>query len=913
MGELTESQLLALWGKSDRSSPSNYHPLLFHLLDVGNCAQLLWRSALSDGLRKQLARALGFAPTELASAEQVAVLLAAQHDLGKASAFQLKEAVPELKRRAEDAGYSIESKSEKPHATVTAALLGSLAENGKAGWTSDEFDVRDLLSQITGGHHGTVASQSRLLDADNPCTCGKGIWEEARTGLLHEVCNALYPGSTIVTLPGPLIHPALIPLLAGFISVADWIGSSETYFPPTGSVTIREYSTVSRERAGAAMQAFGWNDRPEFAPPADFGEIFSDPKKGPFKPNCMQKAVVELVSSTTEPYLMIVEAAMGEGKTEAAVFAIDRALTAGLAHGFYIAMPTQATGNALFGRIHNGYFTKRAHSGRLNLHLVHGGSLLSDLYEELQMAANGAKPEDIEGALVAESWFVPKKQALLAPFGVGTIDQALLGSLQTSHWFVRLFGLAGKIVVFDEVHAYDVYMGVLLDNLLGWLKILGCRAVMLSATLPRERRRALFSAWGSTEVPEVLYPRVSFLTDGGAEAKHVPSKQPAKPLEVVYAPNDLTLLAERIRTDLPDGGCAAIICNTVARAVEAYDSLGPELAKDGWSVSLFHARTPAIWRKDAEQAALSQFGKPVTEGIDKRPTKSLLIATQVIEQSLDLDFDWMASDIAPIDLLLQRSGRLWRHERNARPVARARLVVLCGKRADGLPDFPKGCTDIYDEAVLLRTARTLIAGELRVPDCIESLVEEVYGAGAAAVTAPAWANALAEADQRSKRDSELETRKAEAVTIHKAAETMQPDEMGAILNQEMDGSGTTMRVRDSDDPAVHATVRAATRTGRPGVPVVLCGTDSDGRAMGHVQVKRNPDAAWLRRQLEWALSVSSRKLFGLLMNCETPWSKIAPIRFHRRLQFDHGVCTDLPGVRLTISRERGLVDESVDK
>src|SRR5207248_6281763 len=121
---------------------------------------------------------------------------------------------------------------------------------------------------------------------------------------------------------------------------------------------------------------------------------------------------------------------------------------------------------------------------------------LNPRFERLRYAAWVYDEEKRPSAVVAEEWFARnKKQALLAPFGVGTIDQALLAVLQTRHVFVRLFGLAGKCVVLDEVHAYDAYMTTLMERLLRWLAALGCPVMLLSATLPRDKRVKLLRAY----------------------------------------------------------------------------------------------------------------------------------------------------------------------------------------------------------------------------------------------------------------------------------------------------------------------------------------------------------------------------------------------------------------------------------
>lgn len=629
---MTEHTLLRLWGKTDKFDASRYHPLLFHLLDVGFVARDMWR-VLSPHIRAGLAASLGLTETD---AEQVVVLLAAQHDLGKASAFQTKAPCLFDQVAAVGLTFAEQAPPQEPHGYVTAATLPLFAEQGEGGWQASRPSAR-RLARIVGGHHGTFPTASDLLeDRMTPRTLGGEAWSEARRALLQALAETLYPDAPSVALSTPTLDdPTLAPLLGGFVSVADWIGSSQAHFPPAGPISLKDYAPRARRQAQQALDAFGWTRRPRFSAPAAFGDLFQDKEGRPFTPNPMQTEVVRVADAATEPYLLIVEEAMGQGKTEAALYALDRALTTQQAHGFYIAMPTQATGNAMFERILHDYLREpragderprpRRHGGRQNLQLVHSGSFLSTAFDALQLAANDSGPGGEAERVVAESWFTARKQALLAPFGIGTIDQSLLSVLQARHWFVRLFGLAGKVVVFDEVHAYDVYMSKILGRLLGWLRALGCTVVLLSATLPRSRRRELCAAWAADAAPqEEPYPRVTVVNAGAAQTLPVTSQADEKAVRLERAGVGFQPLAERLRGDLPEGGCAAVICNTVGRAQEAYDLFRAELAKDGWEVLLFHARTPALWRQERERDVLDRYGKQ-----GERPRRSVLSRNRV--------------------------------------------------------------------------------------------------------------------------------------------------------------------------------------------------------------------------------------------------------------------------------------------
>ncbi len=914
---VSDALLLRLWGKSDERDEAGYHPLLFHLLDVGFCARSLWRDGLSPLTRSLLADVLCLSEEE---AQQVCVLLAAQHDLGKASAFQLKPSVRALAAQARAAGFDISSSllQEQPHGYVTACTLPSLAAGGAGGWQA-EINTAFLLGRITGGHHGTfptkaeLAPQSMSLSA----TLGTGLWDDARRALLLRVQAIMFPNTSPVALP-TLDAAALVPLVGGFVSVADWLGSSKTHFSPSPLRSVTEYAALSEEWAAQAVRDFGWTARPQFAAPAAFGDIFQSKDGTPFAPNPMQREVAARADNAQGPYLLIVEAAMGEGKTEAALYAVDRALTTHQAGGFFLALPTQATGNAMFERVLHDYLERRAQGGSFNFQLIHAGSWNSPVFDKLKLAANTPGREDEQSRIAAQQWFTHKKQALLAPFGVGTIDQSLLGVLQTRHWFVRLFGLAGKVVVFDEVHAYDVYMGTILARLLGWLRALGCTVVLLSATLPKAKRRELVQAWDSqADVPDAKYPRVTFIGNGEpAQSVHVRQETVApKQVDVSYAPPDLQVLAAAIKADLPDGGCAAVLCNTVARAQEAYRLLRDALEPAGWDVTLFHARTIANWRAAREEAVLAAFGKQSA----LRPRKAVLVATQVAEQSLDLDFDWMASDMAPADLLLQRLGRLWRHPRPTRPAVIPRFIVLCGEDAHGLPVFPEGTDHVYDKYVLLRSRHFLHPGLLALPDKIDPLVQDVYGGpDVPECLSAAWQEALEEA----KRNSESDARKS--IAHARTALVPAPGKGAKNVLAQGERAGDVLRnLYDDDDPLVHETLRAATREGDPSLTIVCAGTDANGRALAlppasipHAKADFQAHAQAARAMLGFAVSVSSQGLFHILKKDEyapAAWKDSPLLRYHRALTFDNGACHSVPGYRLRLSRDLGLEIEKASQ
>ncbi|WP_324715608.1 CRISPR-associated helicase Cas3' [Carboxydochorda subterranea] len=471
-----------------------------------------------------------------------------------------------------------------------------------------------------------------------------------------------------------------------------------------------------------------------------------------FPPNPLQRAIAQAVTGLGQPTLLLIETPMGTGKTEAALYAHTE-LQQVLGHrGLYVALPTMATGNGMFARLKDFLQRMGPRATPFDLQLQHGTAFLNPQYRAIQPYEVGDVQRDPEAAVVARTWFSARKRAMLSEYGVGTVDQALLGVLRVRHHFVRLWGLANRTVVLDEVHAYDAYTSGLVETLLRWLKTLGSSAIVMSATLPRSRRNAILKAY-AVEPPheDVPYPRITIAQGTEARSLQVLGL-PSRALAVGSAPRDLRELAPRLLDEVRDGGCLACIVNTVDRAQRLYQALGPgEAIEDqgirlgkqvaGIPVYLLHARYPAAERQKREEFLIRCFGK---EGYatGTRPHRAVLVATQVVEQSLDLDFDAMVTDLAPMDLVLQRAGRLHRFDLAAlskylggamgwsRPAAHASPRLWVAGLAEAPPDLESEHWDkVYAPYVLLMSWWALRRAQIvRIPEDLEALVEQVYDA-----------------------------------------------------------------------------------------------------------------------------------------------------------------------------------------
>ncbi len=883
-----------LWAKTDQDAgKSQYHPLLCHMLDVAAVGGLVWDHHLTPGLRGRLECAVG----DVGARSQVLFMTGA-HDIGKACpGFQKK--VPNL---CECLGLRFsDNDQDRPHGFVGAFVLNEIL-----GLHSSAA----LLGRIVGGHHGVFPRSADLRMGRD--TLGDDAWERARREVLNELADLMGRDlSRRSQSKAEITDPFLVPVLAGFTSVVDWIGSNQRFFPCASKsgkaveVSPAEYWRNAKDQAQKALSKLGWLPSVTFAEEARFDAVF--PR---FRANGLQRTAIQLALEQTSPYLMIVEAPMGQGKTEAALYAADLAMCRNFARGMYIAMPTQATANAMFKRVLDDYLKQRGHQGKLNLQLVHGNALLTEMEEVEEGEIPNYEPKSIGeegGDAEAQSWFVAKKRPLLAPFGVGTIDQSLLSVLQTKHWFVRLFGLTGKVVIFDEVHAYDAYMSTILERLLRWLAEVDCTVILLSATLSDAKRKALAKGYsGRDDVEYKRYPRITLArpryypnaqTDRCPVCAEIPMEE-QRAVGMRFAMTDLPTLTTSLSQQLEHGGCAAVICNTVNRSIEVHKHLRGNLTDT--ECSLFHARTLQMWRREREVEVLRKFGKggkkaDGTYANPHRPTRAVLVATQVIEQSLDLDFDLMVSEIAPVDLLLQRCGRLHRHPRQ-RPAGleTPQFIVLFDAEATGPPpeSFGKSIECVYDRYILLRTWLALRQREkVEVPAGIEALVETVYGELALAY-GDAWKAALEQAKGQMERTrNESEKAAGRLLVCHPRC----PRDLVEEFNDQL---------ADDEDPQVHKAVRAATREGDPSITIVMLPAAT--------VLTGDPDVSEVRALLDRSARLSHRGIFQRLRDDgESPaeWAKNSHLRHARLLRLDARNQGRVGNYVLTVDEELGVVVE----
>ena len=758
MGE--QATYWGYWGKTGSEwSPLGYHPLACHSLDVAAvCHALLARDT---GLRGVLARTMGLPPGQI---QAWCTFLVSLHDLGKfAEAFQQlsPELLHTLQSKTATRGYQLK------HDTLGLLLWSeylardrdvlALFLNEVSGSRSERMVLSAVKQWLAAamGHHGQPPHSEAAILAHH---FAEQDTVAAREYLLAVAGILLTDAAPLQSLMAPSDaaqrdRAGGTPsswALAGLTVLCDWIGSNAQYFGQAPArASLAEYWPIALERAESAVSTVGVLPATA-APSPNPHELF---------PDIAQWSPLQSAASTLElgagPQLFLLEDVTGSGKTEAAMILAGRLLSVGAADGLYYALPTMATANAMYSRVAQCYrHLFDAGPVQPSLILAHSARMLSGpfrntLQPEHQGTLKAYAADELEIDAQCTTWLADnRKKALLAQVGVGTIDQALQAILPVRHQSLRMMGLLRKILIVDEVHAFDPYMLRLLSGLLAFHGSMGGSAILLSATLPASVQEQLLRAYGGeVSTPgaagTVSYPLITRCGSGQVEQLPVdPAPSSCREVAVSFIETEaavVSLLAQEARR----GKAVCWVRNTVADATAGWEALRATLGDE--EATLFHARFAMGDRLAMEDRVLATFGKASTA---KERAGRFLVATQVVEQSLDLDFDVLVTDLCPIDLILQRAGRLHRHRRNksgtplAKPTAADQreppTLHIHAPALTTTPDaewfsahFP-GAAHVYPMHGQLWLAAKMLAerGRYRLPDDMRSLIEGVYGSAA---------------------------------------------------------------------------------------------------------------------------------------------------------------------------------------
>ncbi|PLA19414.1 CRISPR-associated helicase/endonuclease Cas3 [Rothia dentocariosa] len=855
--QLASVETSTLWAKTgSEETPSRGLSLPQHMTDAGSVAAELWDKWLSPGTKQRIMELLNLTQDE---AKSFACWVAATHDMGKATpefAGQLdsrgKEELRVFRDRIEEHKFNFPlhlttppAGTRCPHSTYSQSIIIKLLTERY----TDDVETAKTIASIAGAHHGVPAEY--FPETGRACAIFEGLndkWHQAWQELFEMTLEQTGADQVLKKLMSGTKIPVSVQLyLTGLVIMADWIASNPEYFP-MGTFSVE----AQHGRLNQGWEALGlehpWAAHIENSDTSDLYSSRFSWENPTLRP--MQEVVVEAARSMKGGGMMCIEAPMGQGKTEAGLIAAEILAQETGRSGLAFAAPTQVTSNALFDRVKAWAQGPAGGSEPHTMFLGHAKNQQQDSFRYLQRADIFDSEADVEGkqsirpntSVARHSWIGGRKRGILSTFVVCTIDQILMMALQSRHVMLRHLGLGSKVVIIDEVHAYDAYMGVYLKEALYWLGQMNAPVILMSATLPAHVRTSLMESYAegleiqdSTEWDfdddfdsedvtgpslDLDYPVIHTLT---AEDGYTPRKwQVTAPEEQVTAPEEQVTISirqigdeftdfDKVLEPLESGhGCAAVICNTVGRAQNAYEHLR---AKFGADVMLTHSRFTSKHRAEKEADLVSQLGKGAHRG-DGRPERLIVVGTQVIEQSLDLDFDVMVTDFAPVDLVLQRLGRLHRHERDdserpseyRSPICYVRGVEIFGSETQ-VPEFPKGSRSVYEPAILLSSYAQLLpyfdGKALRIPADMSELVQKAYED--TPKYPDAWNDAYQEAREEFNKNWETAERRAQSYLLkHPGAQTQTV--MADVMNNYINTKNGTLsedqigeaRVRDSD-------------------------------------------------------------------------------------------------------------------
>lgn len=944
-----------LWGKTpglapDADAEGTWLALQQHLRDSADVGMELADRWLPGAAFRRLDRATD------GEAQEFVGFLAGTHDLGKAQLrFQAQVRDSPLDERWRHVqgmqampDLALDERVERGHAVHSDAILfrglQRLHPDAKPRAISS-------LTAIAGCHHGKPSglgagqrTDTARHRVDDWLTKHGPAWEGLWGAMIDDIVERTGSAGVLdrVLRRGGLSAADQL-MLAGLVTMADWIASNQKLFPLTLSGRIAGDASRAEGALAALDLTTAWTANVDAEIP--FRQRFNWPDDAELRQ--AQLDVVRIARGVgSQPALLIIEAETGSGKTEAALLAAEILAAEIGSGGVAFALPTMATADAMFARVQTWVSSASTDDDQLHsLFLGHSRAALNqdyaDLVERTRSVASDAPEQRLD--VVAHQWLSGRRRGLLSEFVVCTVDQILMCALATKYVTLRHLGLAGKVLVIDEVHAYDVYSTSYMHRALMWLAAHGAPVILLSATLSAAQRRGLESAyaqgleehWGQelgdgfpwdetaqpTE-PEAEFPRVTVVAREGSRSTGITAPEGHRRIGMRLISDDLEVLSHELDPLEREGGVVGVVCNTVRRAQEVYDALCSRFPED--SLELIHSQFTAADRADREHALVGLLGPGSHRGGD-RPQLRIVVGTQVLEQSLDIDFDLLITDLAPVDALAQRAGRLHRHQRpeEDQPVwLRSPTVLVRGVDAAGeVPVFDRGSTAIYGDRVLLATMHVLGGAWDAQPWCLRHdvppAVEAVYSSDLAVPDPWAAAYSQAQAEEKARFDSARSRASAFQLSTPFRSDGKLNLALKNMLDQDADRIDSTAQAHVRDiDPTLEALLvqRTATGTLRP-LPWLAVGQDSGADcSLDELQPPPEPAAkaiagsavrlpTWLVRPDESSFSAALDELEARGI---PGWQRHYLLKGQLVLEVDDELQGTLCGRRFRYDRTRGL-------
>lgn len=703
-----------IWAKT-----APFKSILSHSLDTAAVAEALLTDGIFGVILPDLAAWFKKVDSNatLQEIKNVVLYASSLHDIGKVHPFFAgrydEKGVCKLlhsEKLIEDYRRDVEKFRHEDY--TKSVLLRIWKEKGRFESVNSKRkdSTADYLALVLSFHHqGKDGKGKEIPDCD-----AKKMWELQQDNL-EEIMFKMFQPPQIVFNSTTCNHiSAACMMLLGIVILSDWLASSDAFADcdiKEGEECADYYGRI-RERAFGLVQesSLSVTKLPE-------GNCFTDvwkniPRDG-MRP--LQTVTEQIMQAKEKPLLLLMEAPMGEGKTEAGAYAAFRMGEYFGKNGFYVALPTAATANQMHQRMER--LMEDTFPGS-QVRLLHSLAWLSD----------GATKEgtDIrsEDRQYVQEWTKPLRRGLLQGYSVGTIDQVLMSALYVRYGVIRLLGIQNKVLILDEVHAYDAYMQDILLRMLEWCRELRIPVVMLSATLATETKKRILEVYRADYKEEQDYPAITAVfEDGNYQIAPIPEVSKHRTISIHMAAilNNFEAIRDSALKMVENGGCLCVLVNTVGRAQKLYQSL-KEAAGENTELYLFHARFAEGRKREIEKQMTRLFGPDKS----RRPKRAIVVATQVMEQSLDVDFDYMITDIAPIDLILQRLGRMFRHDHTLRPKgcdAPEGMILIPEEEGDF------GVSERIYPPVLLELSMRYLKDHPKFPcpEAIREAVEFVYG------------------------------------------------------------------------------------------------------------------------------------------------------------------------------------------